>query len=302
MSARGGGAAGVLRAKAAAFADREYWVRLVMFACASISILAILVIFLFIFRESLPAIRDVGIRNLFLSTNYNPKTGHYGMLGFIWGTLLTTFGAMVLGAPLAIGTAIFLDQIAPERTARVVRRGIELLAGIPSVVIGWFGLILLVPFLARVTGTAGYGVFAAMLVLVVMALPTITTLSAETLKSLPPELEEASVAMGATRWQTIYKVLLPSAREGLLIAVILGMGRAIGETMAVQMVIGNARGLTFSLFGRTSTLTTRIVTEMAEATGVHRSALFAMALVLLLLAMLLILIIRFVSRERKPAA
>jgi len=302
MSARGGGAAGVLRAKAAAFADREYWVRLVMFACAAISILAILVIFVFIFRESLPAIRDVGIGNLFFSTNYNPQTGHYGMLGFIWGTLLTTFGAMVLGAPLGIGTAIFLDQIAPERTARVVRRGIELLAGIPSVVIGWFGLILLVPFLARVTGTAGYGVFAAVLVLVVMALPTITTLSAETLKSLPPELKEASVAMGATRWQTIYKVLLPSAREGLLIAVILGMGRAIGETMAVQMVIGNSRGITFSLFGRTSTLTTRMVTEMAEASGVHRSALFAMALVLLLLAVLLILVIRFVSRERKPAA
>ena len=302
MSARSGGAAGALGAKGAAFADREYWVRLVLFACASISILAILVIFLFIFRESLPAIRDVGIGNVFFSTNYNPQTGHYGMLGFIWGTLLTTFGAMVLGAPLGIGTAIFLDQIAPERTARVVRRGIELLAGIPSVVIGWFGLILLVPFLARVTGTAGYGVFAAVLVLVVMSLPTITTLSAETMKSLPPELKEASAAMGATRWQTIYKVLLPSAREGLLIAVILGMGRAIGETMAVQMVIGNSRGITFSLFGRTSTLTTRMVTEMAEASGVHRSALFAMALVLLLLAILLILVIRFVSRERKPAA
>jgi phosphate transport system permease protein len=303
MSARSGGAAGALGAKGAAFADREYWVRLVLFACASISILAILVIFLFIFRESLPAIRDVGIGNVFFSTNYNPQTGHYGMLGFIWGTLLTTFGAMVLGAPLGIGTAIFLDQIAPERTAQVVRRGIELLAGIPSVVIGWFGLILLVPFLARTTGTAGYGVFAAVLVLVVMALPTITTLSAETMKSLPQELKEASAAMGATRWQTIYKVLLPSARDGLLIAVILGMGRAIGETMAVQMVIGNSRAITFSLFGRTSTLTTRIVTDMAEAPpGDHRSALFAMALVLLLLAMLLIIIIRFVSRQRKLAA
>jgi phosphate transport system permease protein len=166
-------------------------------------------------------------------------------------------------------------------------------------VIGWFGFTLLVPFLATVTGTAGFGVFAAVLVLVVMVLPTITTLSAETLKSLPRELKEASAAMGATRWQTIYKVLLPSAREGLLIAVILGMGRAIGETMAVQMVIGNSRAITFSLFGRTSTLTTRIVTEMAEASGVARSALFAMALVLLLLAMFLIIIIRFVSRERK---
>jgi phosphate transport system permease protein len=208
---------------------------------------------------------------------------------------------MIIGAPLAIGTAVFLDQVAPERISRLVRRGIELLAGIPSVVIGWFGLILLVPFLRAVTGTSGFGVFAAVLVLVVMVLPTITTLSAETLKSLPGELKEASAAMGATRWQTIYKVLLPSAREGLLIATILGMGRAIGETMAVQMVIGNARAGTFSLFGTTSTLTTRIVTDMAEApSGPPRSALFAMGLVLLLLAMILIVVIRLISRERRP--
>ena len=302
MSARNGGAVRAPGIGGARIADREKMVRLVMFVCASISIFAILLIVLFIFRDSLPAMRHLGIGKLFFSTNYNPQTGDYGMLAFIWGTILTTLGALVIGAPLGIGTAVFLDQIAPESAGRVVRRGIELLAGIPSVVIGWFGLILLVPFLRRITGTSGYGVFAAVLVLVVMVLPTITTLSAETLKSLPLELKEASVAMGATRWQTIYRVLLPSAREGLLIAVILGMGRAIGETMAVQMVIGNARSMTFSPFGRTSTLTTRVITDMAEASGVGRSALFAMALVLLLLAMFLIVVIRFVSRERKSTA
>lgn len=301
MSSRNGGVVATLRTRGAAFADRENLVRLVMFACASISILAILLIVLFIFRDSLPAMRNIGIGKLFFSAKWSPKVGNYGVLGFIWGTLLTTLGAMVIGAPLGIGTAVFLDQIAPENVGRVIRRGIELLAGIPSVVIGWFGLILLVPFLGAVTGTSGYGVFAASLVLVVMVLPTITTLSAETLKSLPTELKEASAAMGATRWQTIYRVLLPSAREGLLIAVILGMGRAIGETMAVQMVIGNARGITFSPFGRTSTLTTRIITDMGESSGVFRSSLFAMALVLLLLAMLLIVVVRYVSRERKLA-
>lgn len=285
-------------------AGNERVVRFVMFACASVAILAILLIFLFIFRESLPAIREVGPRNLFLSTDWrpipaNPGAGHYGMLAFILGTLSTTFGAMLFAIPLGIGTAVFLDQVAPDRVSRVVRRGIELLAGIPSVVIGWFGLILLVPVIEYMTGTSGYGVLAASLVLVVMALPTITTLSAETLKALPAELKEASVAMGATRWQTIYKVLLPSAREGLLIAVILGMGRAIGETMAVQMVIGNARAATISLFGHTSTLTTRIVTDTGEASGILRSALFAQALVLLLLAMALIIAIRLVSRKRK---
>ncbi|MBU1671216.1 MAG: phosphate ABC transporter permease subunit PstC [Actinobacteria bacterium] len=283
---------------------RERNVKYLMFACASLSVLAIMLIFLFILRESLPAIRQLGVRNLFLSADWspnvsNPEAGSYGMLAFINGTIMTTLSAMLIGAPLGIGAAVFIDQFAPPSIAQVVRRGIELLAGIPSVIIGWFGLTLLVPFIARLTGSSGYGMLAASLVLVVMALPTITTLSAETLRSLPPELQEASVAMGATRWQTVYRVLIPAAREGLLIAVILGMGRAIGETMAVQMVIGNARQLTFSPLQRTSTLTSRIITDMGEATGVFRSALFAQALVLLILAMVLIVSIRLISRERK---
>lgn len=277
----------------------ERLVRLVLLACASVAILAILLIFLFIFKESLPAIREVGPRNLFLSSDWRPRANQFGMLAFFFGTLYTTLLAMLIATPLGIGTAVFLDQVAPRRVGLAVRRGIELLAGIPSVVIGWFGLVMLVPLIRSLTGTSGFGVGAASLVLVVMALPTITTLSAETLKALPTQLEEASVAMGATRWQTIYKVLLPSAREGLLIAVILGMGRAIGETMAVQMVIGNSRAMTFSLVGTTSTLTTRIVTDAGEASGVYRSALFSQALVLLLLSMVLIITIRFVSRARR---
>ncbi len=286
--------------------DRDRWVRLVMFCCASLSFLGILLIFLFIFRESLPAISKIGVKDLFLSTDWrpniaNPEAGHYGMLAFTWGTIFTTLTAMVFAAPLGIGTAIFIDQVAPRRVGMAVRRGIELLAGIPSVVIGWFGLILLVPFVRAVTGSAGYGVMAAVMVLVVMSLPTITTLSAETLKAVPQELKEASAAMGATRWQSIYKVLLPSAREGLIIATILGMGRAIGETMAVQMVIGNSRQLAFSPFAPTSTLTTRIVTDMGESSGIFRSALFAQALMLLILATLLIVSIRLISRGRGPS-
>jgi phosphate ABC transporter permease protein PstC len=296
-----------MNGKRALIGERETYVKMIMFACASVAFFGILLIFLFIFRESLPAITKIGFKDLFLSSRWqpnvsNPEAGHYGMLAFFVGTLLTTAGGMVLGAPLGIGTAIFIDQVAPARMSSVMRRGIELLAGIPSVVIGWFGLILLVPFIARVTGSSGYGVLAASIILAIMVLPTITTLSAETMKSLPPELKEASVAMGATRWQTIRKVLLPAAREGLLVASILGMGRAIGETMAVQMVIGNARQLTFSFFQRTSTLTSRIITDMGEAPpGVFRSALFAQALVLLLLAMLLIISIRLVSRGRGEA-
>lgn len=282
--------------------DSDRWVRLLVFICASLSFFAVLMIFLFIFREAWPSIHKFGIRNLFFSTNWapnpaKPEAGSYGMLAFVWGTLITTIFAMIIAAPLGIGAAVFIDQIAPDNIAKVVRRGIELLAGIPSVVIGWFALTLLVPAIATATGSAGYGIGAASLVLVVMSLPTITTLSAESLRAVPPELKEASVAMGATRWHTIYKILLPSAKDGLIIATILGMGRAIGETMAVQMVIGNARGFALSPVKTTSTLTTRIVTDMGEATGLFRSALFAQALMLLILAVILIVCIRLVSRK-----
>ncbi len=298
---------GAAAMRAFVLGDGDRWVKLVMFICASLSFFAVLMILLFIFKESWPAIREFGIGKLFLSTNWapnpsKPEAGSYGMLAFTWGTLLTTVFAMILAAPLGIGAAVFIDQVAPDRMARLVRRGIELLAGIPSVVIGWFALTMLVPAISRLTGSAGYGILAASLVLVVMSLPTITTLSAESLRAVPQELKEASVAMGATRWQTIYKVLLPSAREGLIIATILGMGRAIGETMAVQMVIGNARGFALSPFQRTSTLTTRIVTDMGEATGLYRSALFSQALMLLLLAVFLIVCIRLISRGRGMAA
>ncbi len=278
---------------------RERYIKLLLVACASLSFLAILLIFIFIFRESMPAITKAGFGNLFLSTQWNPDQGHYGMLAFLNGTILTTLGGLIIGAPLGIGTAIFLDQMAPEKMGTLIRRGVELLAGIPSVVIGWFGLTILVPFIARLTNSSGYGIAAASIVLAVMVLPTITALTTETLRSLPPELREASLAMGATRWQSIRSVLLPAAREGILVAVILGMGRAMGETMAVQMVIGNSRQLTFSLTKGTGTLTSRMVTDMGEATGVFRSALFAQALVLLVLAMLLIIVIRVVTRKRK---
>ncbi|OFW55508.1 MAG: phosphate ABC transporter permease subunit PstC [Candidatus Solincola sediminis] len=279
---------------------RERYIKLLLMACASLSFLAILLIFIFILRESMPALTKVGFGNLFTSTDWNPDKGSFGILAFLNGTILTTLGGLIIGAPLGVGTAIFLDQVAPKKMATVIRRGIELLAGIPSVVIGWFGLIILVPFIARITNSSGYGIAAASVVLAVMVLPTITALSVETLRSLPIELKEASLAMGATRWQSIRTVLLPAAREGILVAVILGMGRAIGETMAVQMVIGNSRQFTLSLFKPTATLTSRLVTDMGEAPpGVFRSSLFAMALVLLIFAMLLIFSVRMITRKRK---
>ncbi len=282
---------------------RELHIKVLLMICASVTFVGLLLIFIFVFRESLPAFTRLGLPNLF-STHWNPdvshpEAGNYGMLPFVVGTLYTTLGGLLVGAPLGIGSAIFIDQIAPPKIGTAIGRGIELIASIPSVVIGWFGLTLLVPMIGRLTDTSGFGILAASLVLGVMVLPTIAALSLESLRALPSELKEAAYGMGATRWQTIYKVLLPAARRGVLVAVILGMGRAIGEAMAVQMVIGNSRQLTFSLTNGTSTLAARIVTDMGESSGVFRSALFAQGLILLILAMLLILTIRLVSREKK---
>lgn len=283
---------------------RERHVKRVLFACAAVSFFAVLLIFLFIARESSLSIKSMGFQNIFLSSTWNPNVtdpaaGSYGLLGFLSATLITTLGGLFIGGPLAVGTAVFIDQVAPRRTGALISRGIELLAGVPSVVIGWFGLTLLVPFIARATGTSGFGMFAAMLVLAVMVIPTVTTLSVEALRALPRELMEGSLAMGATRWQTIRRTLLPAARRGILVAVILGMGRAIGETMAVQMVLGNARQFTWSLLQPTSTLTSSIVTNMGESSGIFRSALYAQGLLLLLLSMLLIIAVRFLGRTRK---
>ncbi len=285
----------------------EWIVRKTLFVFAMMTVLGIILIFVFVAKESVPALRQVGWAKIFASATWNPNVanpgaGQYGLLVPLVGTLATTLGGVLIGGPLALGAAIFLTQIAPPRTGSVVIRGIELLAGIPSVVFGWIGLVVLVPVLARITHTQGYGILAASFILGIMIIPTVTTIAKDALEAVPEEYKQASVGMGATRWQTIYRVIVPAAKEGLLVALILGIGRAIGETMAVQLVVGNARQFPTSLTSVTSTLTSRIVTDMGESTGAFRSALFVQGLVLLTLAMIIILLIRLVTRRTARAA
>ncbi|MDY6796533.1 MAG: phosphate ABC transporter permease subunit PstC [Actinomycetota bacterium] len=280
---------------------REWIVKKVLFVLAMMTVLGIVLIIFFVAKESVPALTDVGLGNLFSST-WQPKTGQYGILVFITGTLATTAGGLILGAPLAIGSAIFLTQMAPRRARSIVTRGVELLAGVPSIVLGWLGFTVMVPWIRDLTNSPGTGVLAASILLGIMIIPTITTIAIDALEAVPKSHQEASLAMGATRWQTIRRVQVPAAKSGLLVAIILGMGRAIGETMAVALVIGPASSFPSSLTSPTHTLTTKILIEMGESTGVQRSALFVMGLVLLLIAMALIITIRLVSRERKVAA
>jgi phosphate ABC transporter permease protein PstC len=258
-----------------------------LLAVACTAILCLLVIAVFIFKEGLPFLFKVGLKDFLLSSDWRPDSGHYGIFPMIVSSLWVTFGALLVGAPLGIAGAVFLSEFAPPWMMRVVKPAIELLAGIPSVVFGFIGVMVLAPLIRRVAGGPGLSVLAAILVLGVMILPTIVSISIDALASVPRSYREGALALGATRWQAVRMVVLKAARSGLLAGTILGMGRAIGETMAVIMVAGNAVKLPSSALDSARTLTANIALEMGYATGLHRQALFATGIVLFVVIMVL---------------
>ncbi|WP_200761000.1 phosphate ABC transporter permease subunit PstC [Effusibacillus dendaii] len=256
-------------------------------------------IILFVGYQGLQTFRDVSPGTFFFSADWTPDQNRFGAFSFIFGTFALTGLSVIFSVPFAISGAIFMAKIAPNWMREILRPATDLFVGIPSVVYGFIGLTVLVPFLAKLTGTIGYGMLPAAIILAVMILPTILSVSEDALRSLPESLEEASLALGATRWQTIWRVLLPAARPGILTGVILGMGRAMGETLAVFMVLGNSPKMPKSLLDSTTVLTTAIVKDMPHTFygTAWNNTLYLMALILLLISMLLILIIRLVSRR-----
>jgi phosphate transport system permease protein len=277
---------------------RERFLRYLFATAAFVAVLGVLLIFFFVGMRGWPIFQKVGVWDFLTGMVWAPTATppQYGIFPMLFGSFAVMLGALVLGAPLAIGTAVFLSEIASPRVRSIVRPAVELLAGVPSVVFGFFGLLVLRPVLAEMSGTLGMGLLGGWLILAIMVVPTIATLTEDALGSVSEGVREASYAMGATTWQTIYKVLIPSARVGIIDAIILGMGRAIGETMAVLMVIGNAPVVPNSLFAPFSTITTQIVIDMSYATGDHRTALFGMAIVLFGISMLFVAAVRLVSR------
>jgi phosphate transport system permease protein len=242
----------------------------------------------FIVRESLPALQELGIVQILFGTEWYPRYDDYGILTMVVGSTAVTLLALGLAVPLSIGTAVLLAEVAPPSARRIVRPAIELLVGIPSVVYGLVGLIVLAPAIARLAGLgSGSSVLAAGIVLAVMVLPTITSISEDSIRALPRSLKEGSLALGATHWQTIHHVLLPAAKRGIVASIMLGSGRAIGETMAMVMVIGNAPIFPGSLLDPARTLTGNIAVEIAYATGIHQSTLFVTGLVLLVFVMVI---------------
>jgi len=287
---------GELRRVSAATHARERTLRYIFFSCAFVAVAGVFLIFAFVGYRGWPIFAKVGLGAFLTGRVWHPTQGSFGILPLLFGSFAGTLGALALGTPLALGAAVFLSEVAGPGVRRWVRPAVELLAGIPSVVYGFFGIIILRPVIARMTGGLGFGLLPVWIILGIMIVPTIATISEDALRCLPPGIREASYAMGATKWQTIYKVLLPAARIGIIDAVILGMGRAIGETMAVLMVAGNAPVIPDGIARPFSTLTSTIVLDMPYASGDHRTALFGMAIILFALSMGFVAAVRIVSR------
>jgi phosphate ABC transporter permease protein PstC len=257
---------------------------LMLLAFSSITILALIT--LFIFREGAPLMARVGLGNFF-ATVWRPGEGQFGIALMIVGSTVVTVGALVLGVPFGLACAIVLAEMAPGRARTLLKPVIEILAGIPSVVYGFIGIVVLLPWIRSHLGGPGASALAASIILGIMVLPTIIGISIDALQAVPNSYREGSLAMGATRWQTIRRVVLPAARSGLVAAIILGMGRAVGETMAVIMVAGNSVQMPRSPLDPVRTLTANIALEMGYAAGDHQAALFATGIVLFAIIMAL---------------
>jgi phosphate transport system permease protein len=282
------------------FYDRFFfWLFVAAAVLVAVIVAAIIAI---VAKQGFQTFGAVNPLELHFSTNWAPPE-HFGALSFIIGSLAVTFLAIILGGPLGLAGAVFLAKVAPQSVRQVMRPATDLFVGIPSVVYGFIGLTVLKPVLQGIFGGSGFGLLLAGIILGIMILPTVISISEDAIRSVPRRLEMASYALGATRLQTIAKVLIPAALPGIVTAFILAMARAIGETMAVAMLIGNSPQMPKSLFTPTATLTTEIVLEMGNTPfgSPWNNALFYMAFILLAISLGMILLIRLVVQRRVTA-
>lgn len=270
-----------------------------LFLCSAvIGILSLAIIAYYIVKESIPAFQEVGVTGIVLGEDWLPPA-LYGVFTMIVASVVSTFGAVLVGVPIGVLTAIFIAEIAPKRLADIIRPAVELLAGIPSVVYGFFGLVIIVPLIQNIfVVPAGNTILAGIIVLGVMILPTVITVSETSIRAVPRSYKEGSLALGASKIFTIFKLLVPAARSGIMTGVILGIGRALGETMAIIMVMGNAPAMPEGILDSARTLTANIAIEMSYASGVHASALYATGVVLLVFIMMLNAALLYLNRQK----
>ena len=265
---------------------------------AGVSILAVALICIFLFANGVPAIAQIGLPDFLFGTTWRPSNDIYGIFPMIIGSIYVTAGAMIVGVPTGILCAIFLSRFASGRIARVLKPGVELLAGIPSVVYGFFGLVIVVPFI-RATAPDGNGLslLAAAIILGIMILPTIITVAQSALDAVPQKYYEGALALGADHERATFRVLVPAAASGIVAAIVLGVGRAIGETMAVIMIAGNQPVIPESIFSGVRTMTANIVLEMGYAADLHRGALVATGVVLFAFILLITMLLNVIKRR-----
>ena len=279
----------------------EVFMNLLFFVCGLIAVVFVLFISIYLIVSGLPAIREIGLVDFLFGTEWASTAAEpkFGILPFILTSIYGTAGAIVLGVPVGFMTAVFLAKVAPPRLASLVRPAVDLLAGIPSVVYGLIGMMVLVPAVRVAFHLPdGGSLFCAILVLAVMILPSIISVSETALKAVPKEYEEASLALGATHIETVFRVSVPAASSGIAASIVLGIGRAIGEAMAVIMVAGNVANMP-GLFQSVRFLTTAVSSEMAYASGLQRQALFSIALVLFLFIMLINIVLNTLLKRKK---
>ncbi len=275
--------------------------RLLFLICGLIAVAFVLLISIYLIIAGIPAIREVGLINFLFGDTWNAGTSEFGILPFILTSVYGTAGAVVIGVPIGILTALYLSKAAPPMVAKLVNTAVELLAGIPSVIYGLVGMIVVVPAVQSVFGLSyGACLLTAILVLAVMILPYIINISKTALDAVPPEYEEASLALGALRTETYFKVSLPAAKRGIATAVVQGVGRAMGEAMAIIMVAGNVANMP-GLFSSVRFLTTAVVSEMSYASygTLHRNALFSISLVLFLFIMMVNTLLHMISHNKE---
>ncbi|WP_165211182.1 phosphate ABC transporter permease subunit PstC [Streptococcus tangpeifui] len=266
---------------------KEKVMQAVFFLTACISVLSVLLICIFLFANGIPAITKIGFGNFIFGKIWQPANNSYGIFPMIIGSIYVTAGALLLGVPIGILSAIYMAKFCPDKIYKPLKMAINLMAGIPSVVYGFFGLVVLVPFVREQTLSMGTGVLTASVLLGLMILPTIITVSESAIEAVPESYYEGGLALGASHERSIFFIVVPAAKRSILAAVILGLGRAIGETMAVIMVAGNQAVIPTSVTSGVRTLTTNIVMEMGYSTGLHREALIGTAVVLFVFVLLI---------------
>lgn len=278
---------------------KEQMMQIVFLISACISILAVALICIFIFINGIPAMAEVGIFRFLSGSQWEPSNDIYGIFPMILGSLYVTAGAIIIGVPVGILTAVFMARFCPKKLYRIIKPAVDLLAGIPSVVYGFFGLMVIVPFIRDFLGGSGSSMLAASIVLGIMILPTVISVSEAAIRAVPESYYEGALALGATHERSVFFTVVPVAKSGILAGVILGIGRAVGETMAVVMVAGNQAIIPSGVLKGLRTLTANIVLEMGYAADLHRGALIATAAILFVFILIINLTFSLIKRRSK---